>query len=412
MKYFLPIAIAFILQLTGHQPAAAFECNTEAAWRQVRAANPIHRQLLAKCEDLRAGTTIIVLTEPAPHIPRAQANAIVRALFTSQVQSVTVHRQKLGFDGWADDLVISVKLSSPADARRIASDLAMLALLNFGSTYKVEVVDIASMTPAPLWNAPVALEIRAEETFNWLLGAEAERLVSIDDGQSELLRDRTNKRQTGVFYTETPGLVVAILQTYPSGKLNDQVEILHRFVFDTDVFLGAIKLSSSHVALLGRERSTTFAANPPLRVETLLLLASQRSVQLSQSYERSRAFAGKLLAEVDEFFSWDWAPILLSDEINDTEFGSLLNFTDNMLKGWSESGAISYKGFAHGYPATYPFGQTGAIKTLATTQLTYNWNTAGPATQLKSTISMYSRSAILVAFRSPIFPRARRATPS
>jgi hypothetical protein len=170
---------------------------------------------------------------------------------------------------------------------------------------------------------------------------------------------------------------VAVLPSGSAGDLNDHIDDLRRFAVDTDAFLGALKLKNNKVALVGRERTTPIAAVPPLRVETILLLASNRSAELSQSYERTRAFAGKLLSGAGDLFGWDWAPILLSDVLNDTEFGSLLNFTDNMLKGWSESGKVEYKGFKHEKPRQFPFGAAGAFQTMGTKRLTYNWNTAG-----------------------------------
>jgi hypothetical protein len=352
-------------------------CDANSAWRRVRQSYPVHSQTLAKCANAQTGEQVIVLTEPPPHLVRTKAEAIVKALFSTPVASVQRKRHQLGFDGWAEDLVIVVRPRTADDIKTLNDDLTLLSIYAFGSAYKAEVENIARLGPPKFWEAPPALDVSADELFTWLLGPKAEMLVTLEGGEAATLSDRADRRETGIFQTVATGLIVALLPTATAGDLNDHVDDLRRFAVDTDAFLGALKVDPGRVALVGRERTTPFATVPPLRVETLLLLASHRSAQLSQSYERNRAFAGKLYSKAGDLFGWDWAPIMLSDVLNDTEFGSLLNFTDNMLKGWSESGRIEYKGFQHEKPRLFPFGAVGAFKTMAAKTLTYNWNTAG-----------------------------------
>jgi hypothetical protein len=351
-------------------------CEANAAWRRVRQTYPIHSQILAKCENKQTGEHVIVLTEPPSHLARSKAEPIVKTLFATPVSSVQRKRHPLGFDGWAEDLVIVVRARTPDQVRALNDDLALLSVFVFGSAYKAEVEDIARLAPPKFWEAPPALEVSADELFAWLLGPNADKLVPLEGGDAAPLKERAARNETGTYQSVAPGLVVALVPARGSGGLNDHVDDLRRFAIDTDTFLGALRLGT-RVALVGRERTASLAATPPLRVETLLLLASYRSAQLSQSYERNRAFAGKLLSGAGDLFGWDWAPILLSDVLNDTEFGSLLNFTDDMLKGWSESGRIEYKGFSHEKPKQFPFGGVGAFKTMVAKSLTYNWNTAG-----------------------------------
>ena len=371
-------ALTLLIASLSVQGAAAVQnCTTDGAWKRVRASHPIHSQTLAQCHDTVSGKTVIVLTEPPPHITRSNAERIIRSLFASSVSSVERRRHQLGFDGWVEDLVIVVDTKSDAGRALLADDYALLAKLAFGSAYKAEIENIDELMAPPLWQAPPAFEISKEELFTWLLGQNAQTLIPVDGGAAASLRERVSRGEFGTFHTSSPGMVVALVPRSSFGQLNDYIEDVRRFVLDSDVFLGAIKIGSSHVALIGRERSTSLSEMPPLRLETILLLASQRAAQLSQSYERRRAFAGKLLSNAGTLFGWDWAPILLSDAIIDTEFGSLLNFTDDMLKGWSESGKISYQGFKHDPPKHFPFGDVGAFKTIGGTRLVFNWNTAG-----------------------------------
>jgi hypothetical protein len=368
--------LCLALIAAGH--AVAEECNADSAWRRVRSAYPIHSQTLARCDNPTTGRVVIVLTEPPSHITPGKADSIVRALFgePASLESVQRRRHPLGFDGWAEDLVIVVDARTPTVLANLDDNIALLATLAFGSAYKAEVENVDALSSS-LGQAPPPLEITKEELFTWLIGRDAQKLISGPGATGATMQERADRNELGTYYSETPGLVVTLVPRGTDGRLNDCVQNLRRFAVDSDVFLGAIKLSNSRVALVGRERTTSLTDVPPLRVETLLLLASERSAQLSQSYERRRAFAGKLLTDAGDLFGWDWAPILLSNSIIDSEFGSLLNFTDNMLKSWSEGGTISYKGFPHKSPSNFPFGATGALRTMGTHRLTYNWNTAG-----------------------------------
>ena len=105
-------------------------------------------------------------------------------------------------------------------------------------------------------------------------------------------------------------------------------------------------------------------------METILTLAATRELELGQSYERNAVYAGKG-SDLK-----DWAPIYLSHDLTDTEFGQLLNMTDQLLKGWAASGSKNYDIFPYPEPKKYPF-DAGVRKTLQTDVLTYNWNTSG-----------------------------------
>jgi hypothetical protein len=175
--------------------------------------------------------------------------------------------------------------------------------------------------------------------------------------------------KTGVFISTTPGLVLW------SFSRNTPLELLTReireFSLDSDLIIGAIS-SSDQLAIIARERTTPVALLPPLRTETVLQLAGSREDELSQSYERNNLLAGRY----DPTRRMDWAPIYLSPRLIDTEYGSLLNITDQLLKGWSAHDTVHYVNFKYPTPATYPFPEA-LMTLLGTSELTYNWNTKG-----------------------------------
>ena len=106
------------------------------------------------------------------------------------------------------------------------------------------------------------------------------------------------------------------------------------------------------------------------------MLANANDDELSQSYERNQMFAGKLGN------GKDWAPIHLSDELKHTEYGSLLNITDQLLKSWSQNGNTHYEFFNYQIPTEWAFKKP-LSKSLNTQGVTFNWNTKGAAYLIK-----------------------------
>ena len=136
--------------------------------------------------------------------------------------------------------------------------------------------------------------------------------------------------------------------------------------------LGALA-DARTVLLVARKRYEPLRRLPPLRNETLQLLAAVKASAISQSYERNMWLSGRT---GDGF---DRAPIYLSNELRNTEYGSLLNIVDQLLKGWSEGGQVAYKDFPYPKPRSYPFDPIRASETAADQQqaFLFNWNTEG-----------------------------------
>jgi len=200
---------------------------------------------------------------------------------------------------------------------------------------------------------------RAPDTlFSPLLGGKALSCQSI-----------LEQHRNGVFISTKPGLVLwSFAKTSPMDT--HEIEI-REFALDSDLILGAVS-SSDQVAILARERTTPVATLPPLRTETILQLAAAHEDELSQSYERNNPFAGRY----DYSTNMDWAPIYLSPRLIDTEYGSLLNITDQLLKGWTQHGDVKYVNFTYPDPPSFPFPKA-LITLLGVKELTFNWNTKG-----------------------------------
>jgi hypothetical protein len=200
-------------------------------------------------------------------------------------------------------------------------------------------------------------------------------------------------RAIGVFGSEDKSLVVlAIPGTLLHGGMKDPSRLdgirvpFRCFAIATDAIVGIFQDPSGQVAFVGRRRTQPLSGAPPLRFETFKLIASSSVDELSQSYERRAVFAGKLAS--GDYEHKDWAPIYLSDELVDTEFGALLNTTDQLLKSWSEAGTIQYLYFNYPRPSQFPFGQVPLSdivrRSTGSPDVLFNWNTSGASTLLQS----------------------------
>ena len=144
-----------------------------------------------------------------------------------------------------------------------------------------------------------------------------------------------------IFYSAQRGLV--LWEIDPSRvNLSDSLfrENARRFALDTDLVLTAYS-NDKHVFLIGRERQQPVTILPPLRTETLCLLASLDPREYSVSITSATG------ANIEPGV---WArSVIMSDKLKDTELGNLLMLTDILLLSWSEDGSV--REFFIDYPA-------------------------------------------------------------
>jgi hypothetical protein len=382
-------------------------------WMAFRRQFPYHAQVIAFSRPAADGTRTVVISEPPPSV----TFDAIASRYQGRIRSPKVFEHRLGFDGWVRDVAGGVPAADDAALRTLVEDLSRDL---FGTSYKAYSVEIGeppahsgkfdlSVSSLALreWlgvqPAPRSEFATAANAAAWLVGCvslivllwkrrlgalivlsaavavgystrvttptgPAGSLRPLHGGDALPLRTALEKPEPGVYMSETPGIVVLLIRRDRS--LNELAVPLREFALDSDLLLGAIG-SPGAVALVARERQTPVTVLPPLRVETLLQLAGADTEELAQSYERLNLFAGKV-----EEIARDWAPIYLSAELRDTEYGSLLNITDQLLKGWSEHGEIEYINFPYPKPQHFPF-KAGLLETAQTTVVTYNWNTKG-----------------------------------
>jgi hypothetical protein len=368
------------------------------AWAQFRTGHPYPYQSI-QWKELPDRRIAIMLLEPPPVMPKADLEKLIRSAFGADLQSYDRFRWQLGIDGWLEDTVLTVTPSAAtagADPLRdpvVRDRVAFLHLALFGTAYGATFdMQKNGLFAGPSEAAPNLL-IQPGEVRRWMTDPTV-RWQPLGDAPGDALSWQTiaSLHMTGAFVTADRSLVLLALpgETLKKAPHDDRVldplRVPFRcFAMATDSIAGAFQAANGHTAILGRPRTQSVAAAPPLRFETFKLLASQTANELSQSYERRSLFAGKMSS--GDYIYRDWAPIYLSDALIDTEFGALLNTTDQLLKSWSQAGGTEYLNFNYPKPASYPF-QTSLLEKVrldsGNKSVLFNWNTAGSAVMVNT----------------------------
>jgi hypothetical protein len=376
-----------------YNPNCAVDDQPCMAWAQFRAVHAYPYQAI-QWKELADHRVAVMLLEPPPVMTKAQLEALVRVAFSDDLRSFDRFRWKMGIDGWLEDSVLTVAApkgetgSDPLRDRVLRDKIAFLHLALFGTVFGATFDQQKYGSVAPPSDAAPNLQINPGEVRQWMTDPLIRwQAISDPPGAQFTWQNITSTHKSGAFIASDRRLVVLTFPVEILKKgLDDENELnllripFRCFAIATDSIAGAFQAPNGQVAILGRPRTQSVAAVPPLRFETFRMLATQTQDELSQSYERRSLFAGKM--HTGEFSLRDWAPIYLSDALIDTEFGALLNTTDQLLKSWSEAGHIEYLYFNYPKPGTgfYPFTtplSERVIKESGNVSVLYNWNTSG-----------------------------------
>lgn len=336
----------------------------EKLWEEFREKNPYNFQTVGiKQYDDNSYTMII--SEPSEMVSVED----LQKFFKHYNCKLDTFKHNMGYDGWLKDAVVCFNNIKKNKLPDLTSNLFNLL---YGTDYKSELMDLDLIPEHTAFSTQnLNYQVSAEELHSWFIDKK-ESMINVSNTTQETslevaLNDYTN--ESDLYYSKEPGFVVWVINRSSSID-KEQFRVKARmFALDSDLILGAIS-NSGRVAIIARERSIPIYELPPMRQETLLMLASTEKEELSQSYERNNLFAGKLPD------GKDYAPILLSDELWHTEYGNILNITDQMLKSWSRNGEIEYEGFNYPKPIDWAF-DNGVKKDLGVNELIYNWNTSG-----------------------------------
>ena len=303
---------------------------------------------------------LILIAEPAPFLEPDSIEQICQK-FTHQTAQ---HHFKIGYDGRITDLMIVL---GNATTENLDNLVAKLSQQQYLSDYKPRAFDLLSDEKRHYFTKEsLDYQITLGEFDDWFFAAEEAFIDERDTAHDITVSDMFRKKRRGVFFSRAPGLVAWCIRR--DSDLIRQAGDIRRFALDADLILGALR-DSTTLVIIGREREANLETLPPLRVETVLLIASISSKELSQSLDINDCMAGKMAN------GRDWCPTYLSRELENTELGHLLTITDVLLKDWSESGTIQESCYRYPSPGYFPFDQP-LFKKLGLHELVYNWNTA------------------------------------
>lgn len=361
---------------------------TCGAWVGFRKAHPWPYQAFALDEG--TAENVVIISEPPSLFTHEGLQRVLNALFGGNLLSVHYYRWPTGLDGWLEDVVLRVrnvdqwqvdvlsganfeKWKAPAE---LVDRLRLLHQFFYGTSRGFWVDRITSQSPAR--GLIPDLRIPVSDLAGWLDDEKTLWNSADGVGGGRTTRELYAEKIPGVF--RSGGMVAIVV---PRGVRFDDLEPhFRRFATASDLLIGASRTDGGGLLLFARLRQLPLGVLPPLRMETVARFAASPSEHLAQSYERQRIFAGRL--RTGQHAGWDWAPILLSSQLDDSEFGTLLNLADQILKSWSQHGQVDYFGFAYPRPENFPFGDVAASEYFAqrfrTTSLLFNWNTEGVAT--------------------------------
>ncbi|MEG2070763.1 MAG: hypothetical protein RR034_05245, partial [Bacteroidales bacterium] len=318
-----------------------------------------HYQTIGVAE-FNDSSKLIMIAEPPPYF----ATDSLKSIFAKFTHSIEFKHHKIGYDGRATDLLISL---ANATCENVDHLIKRLSKELFLSDYKPAITKLPVTEKKVYFSSSnLDYQITLYEFNEWFLENKEAFLDCRDTTQTLTISSMFEKKVRGVYFSKLPGFVAWSIAK--KSDLLEQVEYIRQFTLDADLILGALA-DSSTLVIIGREREVPLNELPPLYVETILLLASVTEKELSQSLDINDFLAGKMNN------GKDWCPTYLSKELENTEFGNLMTLTDILLKDWSERGTIEEAYYRYPKPGYYPFDKP-LFRKLGLHELVYNWNTA------------------------------------
>jgi hypothetical protein len=415
-------------------PSEPTKCSASAAicraWIAFRHQQNIPFQALSVLES--SDESVVIISEAPPPFTSGQLTELAGAVFGDDLLEVSTLRWSVGYDAWLEDVVLRVKHRS-IDERRARVMLSSLeagtlpgslverlldlhrAVHGTSETFWIHRIELdhAMASPMKLPN----LQVNPEDVRRWTdtTGMTWNRIEALSAASRLTTQSLTGIKLPAVFVSTDERLVLLVVPRRT--PLSTLAVPFKRFALATDLLVAATQTPGGTTLLLGRAREIPMSELPPLRFETLADLVADPSESLAQSYERRRLFAGKI-RDSAAWSGWDWAPILLSRQLEDSEFGTLLNLSDQILKSQAEAGEVTYHAFDTPRAATWPFGRYPASayfkNALGTDALIFNWNTRGyvALTELQNQrVMTVSDTAALPALFIPLKGAGEQAEP-
>lgn len=278
-------------------------------------------------------TCVLVMSEPNNWVTESD----LRQLFEHEGGQLITRSVAYGVDGKLTDAIGCVKM----DSAHFSVFGKKLFRLLYGSDYRPYYTDLNHPSPHVYYSEE---ELTSRPSVAYRMHFFLGRVEFKNKNNVKLplnILMRLSVFSNNLFYSTQRGLVLWEIDPCKV-SISDSLfrENARRFALDTDFVLTAYS-TDRHVFLVGRERQLPVTILPPLRTETLSLLASLEP----QEYSVNITPATGAMIEPGV-----WArSVIMSDKLKDTELGNLLMLIDILLLSWSEDGTV--RDFFIDYPA-------------------------------------------------------------
>jgi hypothetical protein len=371
------LLLAAIVALHGAvlaQPAPMASPTAVAEWRKFRQVAPDHFQDWIMAGDGPRFT--LIYSEPPPTFTESQYRDLFARVFRG-LTAVSLQSRPLGYNGRTIDFVLELNYSfaGASATSAVDEDLNSLSIAIYGTASggrAIRLKDLIERPPAT--SAPKSIAMSAMLLDSWLFaGNGALEFLSPESGTKKTLSQLMSGEKSGRYISVDNSLVVMLVDLTRSLNGSD-ITNARLFALDGDLILGGAVDNGKSVAIVARARQESWIDFPPLRVEDIINLMVTKNDALAQSYDRTFPGAGRVSGKRDDV--GDWAPNYLSADLINTEFGSLLNRADAILKSQSLSNTIKYDGYDV-QPIKNPPYKKGVFTRLQATSLIFNFNTVG-----------------------------------
>lgn len=296
----------------------------EETWREFRTIHPFSFQTVG-LKHCGGDTCIFVMSEPAEWVIKEELGA----LFSEFDGHLIIGNHSFGLDGALHDAVGCVKLDS-ANFEKFEKRLFSFL---YGTSYKPFYTDLDNPNAHVYYSdTNLNYDVGQLDWDNWM----KKEVFTCSDGEElpfETLANSSLFATNDLYYSKERGFVVWKIRKKEISS-NDSLFIANArmFAVDTDLIVKTVD-ADKYILLIGREREIPVTTLPPLRVETICLLAQKSRISLNVFISPDSA---KYLGD-----SIGWAtPINVSKKLKNTELGNLMVLTDIILKSWSEGGHV------------------------------------------------------------------------
>jgi hypothetical protein len=289
------------------------EVRMKRQWKVRRQFQPNTNAYQATAVVENGGEAVIILSEPPPSLTRVQYRQVLGALFGDRVLDLAYFRWPTGLDGYLEDIVLRVRtggtgasvryvsgndLTPRSGPAEIVDRLRMLYRLEYGTSDGFW-LDTGETVLEQKETAELKVPVR--DLYGWIAGGAGMWRPLENEGLPAVTTAQLNAAVTPGAFTNGSGIVTLVAPK--KARLGDLRAHFRRFAVASDLIIGAIGNQNGSMLLFARARTLPLSQLPPLRFETFAGFARNRAVDIAQSYERQRIFAGKI--QTGKYADWD-----------------------------------------------------------------------------------------------------------